>query len=728
MKIVIISPSREVNEAIANHTYLIADALRKESDCEVIIKEIQKNECEGFDCTAISFEHFVSLAHFVNESADVCFLQYDKNAYFGQNARYILTLIDNLKIPIVTFCHTVNNDPDESEKSVLLAISKRSGKLFAKSQLAIDFLEHFYKINPDILVRMEYGIPDLNHIENAVNYNNIAGNDKKILLSTGSLKPDKGYETVINALPGILNHYPDLVYVIHGVTDADEKSRKGDEYKKSLLMLAKSRGLQDKVIFDERALTDYELVEWIRKADLYVVSDINEQCLSNDDLSLAVGAGSVVLSTPTWFAKEILQEDRGQFFSFKSSSELSHLVVNTMRNSSERESYRDLTLLYGSQFTWEKIAQKILTHIESILPKTGNKLLTIKKELHPEVLPDWKPNYLNKLFDGIALFSGSTNDIVDYNKGYSLLDNALAIQVLSLADESDYESETLKRCLSFIQYLQNEDGTWSKGLGFDRIKKEGSCKYAEARTVWALGSLFKQSESLEIKDVAFTLISKLIKQRIEIEDIHSKSAIIIGVSHVLEGGFLDSELIELVRTYANFILKRIPEDGNAKWQWYEDELTGKYGLVPLALLYAHTITGEKQYLSAARRTCRFIEKLLFTDDIFNPAIQGYSKNQDKIIRGNNEQLSSEAFLMVACYSKLYQVTKEKIYLTHLSKAHLWYLGNNNLQKSVYDQMSGGCYQALGMRGVNPLKGTDSTCAFWLSHFMYLDTYFKELEE
>ncbi|MCU4166328.1 glycosyltransferase [Carboxylicivirga caseinilyticus] len=728
MKIVIVSPSREVNEAIANHTYLIADALRMQGGCEIKLKEIDKNKCEDFRCEATTYEHFVALAEEVNNWADICLLQYHKFAYFGYESRYILAFANSLNKPMITYCHSVGNDPSVNERSVVLSLAARSIKMLAKSQLAIDFLEHFYRVNPDLLLRLEYGIPLKADFETSSYFNDLKINEKKIIVSTGYLNPESGYETVINALPSILNHYPDCIYLIQGITDPSEKQLRGEEYRKSLLMLAKSRGVLDKIVFDERKLNDYEAFGVLKKADLFVAPNIKEQNLFDDSLTLAVGAGSVILSTPTWYAKALLEDDRGQFFAFKSSSELSQLVINTLRSSNERKSYRENTTLYGSQFTWDKIGHRFLKICHSVDNEMLEAVKTKKGLILPELLPEWKPDHLLKMYDGNALLSNCVSGVVDYGKGYSLRENAMAIQVLTLAAEGKKEEEILKRCLSFIQYMENEDGTWSKGLNYDKSKKQGVCKFGEARTIWALGSLFKRSKTNDIRDIAYSLFNKLITQKNGFTDIHAKAAVIIGISHVLEGGFPDSELIETVKRFANNILKLIPEEVGVKWQWYEDKLEGKYGLIPLALTYAHNVTGDNRYLSAARRTCRFIEKLLFADGVFNPAIQGYTKEQVKLIRGDNEQLADEAFMMVACYSKLYQITREPLYLNQLSKTHLWYLGENNLKKSIYDQSEGGCYKALELRGVNPVKGTDSTCSYWLSHFTFMDAYFKELED
>lgn len=725
MRIVIVTPSKEVNESIANHSFHLANALKIQDGCEVEIKQICKNYGDGSHYEANTLQHFFSLAQSVNESSDICLLQYHPDAYFGSHSRFILAFVNKLRCTLLTFCHSINNNPSINERLVVGVLAKRSKRLFAKSGLGVDFLEHFYKVNPELLMNLEFGIPEVNNTTDQINSDRLIPG-KKVMLSTGYLSPEKGYDTVINAMPGILNHYPDMVYMILGPTDPFEKALRGDEYRKSLMMLAKRRGVMDRVFFDSRKLDDQEVFKMIKQADIYVAANLNEQRLSNDSLFLAVGAGSVILATPTWFAQSILEDERGQFFPFKSSKELTQLVINTMRSPSEMNSYRETAALYGSQFTWVKIGERLFKELKACIGDKTQKDVDVKTVILPELLPDWKPDHLLNMFDGNAMLSNCLYDVIDYSKGYSLKDNSMTLQVLALAGETNSDSQMVKRCLSFIKYMENEDGSWSSEMDFSRNKRHESCQYSEARTVWALGSLYKRVESDDIKDVTYSLLYRLLMQKREFTDLYAKAAALIGASHVLEGGNPDPELYEIVKRYANNILRLIPEEVGNKWQWYSDELNHNYGLVPLALAYAHRVTGDMRYLSAARRTCRFVEKFLFSEGVFNPAIQGHSKEKAKLIKGNDQD-SGEAFMMVACYAKLYQITREPVYLSQLFKTHVWYLGENNLMKSLYDHTEGGCYDGLGYRGVSPQKGTESTCSYWLSHFTYLEAYFLELE-
>ena len=57
---------------------------------------------------------------------------------------------------------------------------------------------------------------------------------KTVLLSFGLLSASKGFENVIAALPEILAHHPNVVYLILGATHPHVLRKEGEIYRQSL--------------------------------------------------------------------------------------------------------------------------------------------------------------------------------------------------------------------------------------------------------------------------------------------------------------------------------------------------------------------------------------------------------------------------------------------------------------------------------------------------------------
>src|SRR3546814_13340760 len=73
-------------------------------------------------------------------------------------------------------------------------------------------------VNPSRVAVIPHGIPDrpLTDPEEYKARFGFAG--RKVLLTFGLLSPNKGIETVIEALPAVVERHPDVLYVILGAT------------------------------------------------------------------------------------------------------------------------------------------------------------------------------------------------------------------------------------------------------------------------------------------------------------------------------------------------------------------------------------------------------------------------------------------------------------------------------------------------------------------------------
>lgn len=82
---------------------------------------------------------------------------------------------------------------------------------------------------------------------------------KKILLTVGGLKPRKGQDLVIKALPQIAIAIPEIIYIIVG----------DGQWKEYLYQLAVEKGVVDRVVFTG-ALEGEDLVRYFHLSDIYV--------------------------------------------------------------------------------------------------------------------------------------------------------------------------------------------------------------------------------------------------------------------------------------------------------------------------------------------------------------------------------------------------------------------------------------------------------------------------
>ena len=110
---------------------------------------------------------------------------------------------------------------------------------------------------------------------------------------------------------------PNVVYIVLGETHPHVKETDGEAYRLSLQWLARERGVESNVIFYNRFVSLEELIEFIGAADIYITPYLNKAQITSGTLAYTLGAGKAVISTPYWYAEEMLAEERGVLVPFR---------------------------------------------------------------------------------------------------------------------------------------------------------------------------------------------------------------------------------------------------------------------------------------------------------------------------------------------------------------------------------------------------------------------------
>jgi glycosyltransferase involved in cell wall biosynthesis len=676
-------------------------------------------------------EDYHEAAKFINVSdTDVCILQHEFGIYGGDNGVYILSLINQIEKPVISIFHTVLERPSYQQKVILQNIAKRSDKIVVMGRIAVSMLNKIYDIPLNKIHFIEHGAPDLEpQLPNPVK-SDILFKGRKILLTFGLISRNKGLETVIRALPGIVKQHREVLYVILGSTHPGVIKNSGEEYREHLINLAQSLNVSDNLVFINRYVTEQDLVNYLSAADIYVSPYLNEAQITSGTLAYAMGAGAAVVSTPYWHAKELLADGRGRLFNFKDEDQLANIVNELLNDPQQLQTIKDKAYSYGLSLRWPAVGKHYLRIIRKVAdnPDLGEQIL--RRIIDPGILPEFSLDYVKRLTNSTGIIQHAKYGIPNWKEGYCTDDNARALILTLMANRLGFEDAIglMPSYMSFLLYMQNDDGNFRNFLSYkNEFLDEVGSEDAFGRAVWALGCLVHDAPTSAYCKFGEELFHKAQPIFQSLTHLRGISNTIIGISYYLKinpcDNGLQNTLVYLTGTLAN----AYHANSDGSWKWFEDEVTYDNAMLPLALLHSAEITRNRDILNIAFESMAFLEKITMGPRYFNPiGNNGWCKRDGTT--ASYDQQAIDTMAMALLYRQAYRMTGEQQYLRKLFLVYSWFLGQNSLNVPVYDRETKGCCDGLHPNGINLNQGAESTLAYLISHLAVLQAFKDRPEE
>jgi glycosyltransferase involved in cell wall biosynthesis len=672
-----------------------------------------------------SQEDYLKAAKHINISgADVCVLQHEFGIYGGQNGVYILPLLHKLELPLIVTLHTILKNPSYNERAVLQEIGKMAQKIVVMSQKAITFLTDIYDIPKEKIALIEHGVPDIEPTP-IKSKKEFKLENKKVLLTFGFIGRNKGIETVINALPGVVKKHPTVIYIILGKTHPNIIRHSGEEYRIYLMRLVKNLQLENNVLFLNEFIEVQSLFKYLSATDIYITPYLNEAQITSGTLSYAIGVGSAVLSTPYWHAQELLANGRGKLFDFGNSEQLSETINELLDQPVELNKLKRNAFEYGRNIRWSKTGENYLGLLEKTLKTDYHVAKKKKSVLDFLILPPFSLAHINRLTDDTGIIQHAKFGIPNLKEGYCLDDNSRALLMVLMAYRQMKDDRALELSpifLSYIHYMQNKDGTFRNFLSFSRnFLDEVGSEDSFGRTIWALGYLLAFAPNDAFFQTGRLVFFNAIPNFEKLKSIRGIANTMIGVCYYLDANPSDDSMIEQLRKMAYILLEHYRKNETEDWKWFESLLAYDNGILPLALLKAAGFLNDNSITEVALSSMSFLSKQTMKDDCLS--IIGnkkwYKKDGERSVFA---QQPVDAMAMVLMYHQAYKLTRDKEYLNMLYKSFLWFLGENDLRMSLYDFETKGCCDGFESYGVNRNQGAESSLAYLISHLTVLQAY------
>ncbi|MFA6770024.1 MAG: glycosyltransferase family 4 protein [Bacteroidales bacterium] len=670
-------------------------------------------------------EDYLSAAKYINISgADCCILQHEFGIFGGQDGVYILPLLHELEIPLIVTLHTVMQNPSNNQKEVLQTICEMANRVVVMSYKAIEMLVEIYEIPRNKIAYIEHGVPDLQYVQEKVK-KEFKLEKRKILLTFGFVGRNKGIETAIKALPKVIEKHPEVLYIILGKTHPNVIKHAGEEYRLSLIQLIEDLHLEKNVALLNEFSTQKELFKYLYASDIYITPYLNRAQITSGTLSYAVGVGSAVVSTPYWHATELLSEGRGILFDFGKTEQLSDILIELLDNPQKRLAIREKAREHGLKITWPKIGKLYNSTVKTVI----NENIKIEKRdeapFDISLLPEFSMRQIKRFTDDTGIIQHAIFGIPNLKEGYSLCDNSRALFLALKAYRIKKDQSSLKLIpiyLSYIHYMQNDDGYFKNFLSFNRqyLDKKGS-EDSFGRTIWAIGYLLNYPPNNSYSQIGKLIFNKAKPHFDNLQSIRSIANTIIGISYYLKSNMSDDAMIEKLRELTYKLIDHYNINNNDGWHWYEALLAYDNAILPLAMLHSTHILNEEKIKKVAFESMNF----LIEHTMRNGYLSIIGNEKWFVKDGEKSQFAQQpldAMGMVLMFKQAYNITGKRSYLSKLFTSFKWFLGDNDLRISLYNHDTKGCSDGIEHYGVNQNQGAESTIAYLVSYLTVLDSY------
>jgi glycosyltransferase involved in cell wall biosynthesis len=675
-----------------------------------------------FELTEKDIDSYRRAADFLNiNNVDLVCLQHEYGIFGGRAGSHILALLRELRMPVVTTLHTILRDPDPGQRRVLEEVAALSDRLVVMSERGAEFLQEVYGVSPEKIDQIPHGIPDVPFVDPSFHKDLFGVEGKIVLLSFGLLSANKGIENVIAALPTIVARYQNVVYIILGATHPHVIQNEGETYRLSLQWMAQEKGVEGHVIFYNRFVSLEELIEFIGAADIYITPYLNAAQITSGTLAYTLGAGKAVISTPYWYAEEMLAEERGALVPFHDPAALAQQVIDLLDNDATRHAMRKRAYLFGRNMIWPEVARRYMESFERARAERrhftppGFAVKSLDKRSGD--LPPLKLDHLSNMTDETGMLQHAIFTMPNYREGYSTDDNARALMVSALLEELG-NREALKlasRYLAFVWYAFNEEtARFRNFMDYQRhwLEDSGSDD-SHGRTLWALGTLLGRSNTPALQSMAGRLFEQALPGILGTTSPRAWAFALIGIHEYLRRFAGDRMASQVREELAGRLLGLYQNHCSDEWRWYEEGLAYCNAALPHALLLCGQSIPNDAMIEAGLESLSWLADLQRADaegGHFIPiGSNGFYQRGGE--RARFDQQPVEAQAMVSACLEAYRITGDNRWRREARRAFEWFLGRNDLNLPIYDPTTGGCRDGLHPDRPNENQGAESTLAF-----------------
>lgn len=722
-------PPRKCGIATYSQDLMSAIEDKYENDFSIKICALQKTDADLKYPSQVSYilktnirEEYKKLAIAINaeDAISAIYLQHEFGLFGGELGDFIIDFLYAIHKPVITTFHTVLASPSKERKTIVEKIASLSSRIIVMTNFSAEILKTDYNISDEKIEMIPHGTHLIKtfptFLKDAIPFSG------KIIISTfGLISAGKGIETALEALPRIVNQFPNVLYLIIGKTHPEVMKNDGEIYRNCLKKKVVELKMQKHVRFINKYLSLEVLLEYLQRTDLYFFTSKDPQQAVSGTLVYALSAACPVVSTPIPHSLELL-DGAGLNFDFGDSEQLAGAALSILSNQDKMEEMRLNALHRISPTAWQNAA---IAHINliQIICKKANSQFSYK-------IPEINLKHIHRMTTEFGMIQFAKISEPDLLSGYTIDDNARALIAIAQHFELTGKFKDLPLVniyLRFIVFCQQENGSFLNYVTTDKEffekNKDENLEDANGRTIWALGKFLSLQQPLDFELEA--QVEKAFQSAIpNLSNLQSPRAISFSIKGLFFYYRLKKEdsILQLITKLADNLVSKYRGVSTEDWQWYENYLTYGNAVIPEAMLLAGECTGSKLFKEIASKTFRFLMEITF-DGTKIKVVSNRGWHHKGADQNNYGEQPIEVAYTILALDSFYNVFKDVTYLNKLKFAFNWFLGGNHLHQIIYNPVTGGCYDGLEEHQVNLNQGAESTLSYLLSR-LTIDQYLE----
>jgi hypothetical protein len=317
---------------------------------------------------------------------------------------------------------------------------------------------------------------------------------------------------------------------------------------------------------------------------------------------------------------------------------------------------------------------------------------------------------LERMTDNTGIIQFAVLDKPNLKSGHTVDDNARALLVALNMEEKSRERLSLLYT-RFLKDAQRKDGRWRNLKVQESYLTDLDSGDCQGRAFLAC-SIAASCDLEEVSKPAREMLERAVPAITQLKSPRSRAYALLGLVRCT--ALFDREGGAAVKTAQEFCDDLVYTYNRCKgrgWYWFEDQITYCNGIIPQALFACYSFSGNSRARTIARDSLAFLSDNLFDDGYLNiVGNKGWWQRGKGIPRFDQQPV--DACSMVLAFKEAYLATGEKKYLDLARLAWKWYTGMNINKASLYNQETGGCYDALTPEGVNLNQGAEAVLS-WL---------------